>query len=802
MSDQFDWRTDDEVWTDEPVQEEAVVGTAVPRRMSWFYALALLLLLALIGRIAYHQMGVRVEAAQKAIEEDILLTHDLVRQANERRDVELLFSLLSGRDRNWTELQLELAAEGQLFDRKALGLQATADIENVQVTIAPDLEAAELGYEQLYTTQNADGVTETVRLQQTAVYRRGDQWLYAPPTAEFWGELQLLENPFFTITYYQRDELLVKQLAADLEVLVTTVCRLPDIDCPPRLHLSLRFINEPEALLSTADPATLLNHTLNLSLPAPSLIGLPMDEASYQALLRGYSLHVAAAIISQQAGYACCQHGLFHRAFLDWQLYQLYLRPWPLQTADYAQILYGSLHLSDIRQSWNVDINSPDWREVYVLVHFIAANPRHLSPMASQRLLNEDLFYGSWLAQVVGEDNQTALLQFIIDQSNLSSDNEPPIPLPQEDIVYICHNELRRFDVHTQQVRPLATADDTTSYWELWPLRQGFLLASQSFDLAEQKVRSQLFRVEGNGRYTTLYDANSTATFGEAIVFNQVIDPTERYILITRQTNGPQYSWALLDSTDCENDVCRTYGLSGQPYWSPTGQHTLLRDETDYFKTYPPRSPLYLANAMGQSSADFADDVTSFAWLDDQTVVYIRFDGDEQIIVRHALNSNLEQVIARRSDLQQLVEAPLQLFAVQVNPADNSTLLITATTEQQSGEMYFSVNQREDELVVELLPIAPNSFGGYFTPDGRFLVTLRSELHTGEPASLFTFFDLATGQQTTLSSAAWSLDWSADESWIVAAHDHYLLLVAPAYNYAQAIPGDFADCRNLIWVSQ
>jgi hypothetical protein len=191
MSDDFDWRTDDEVWADEPITAEPEVITAVSHRPSWFIVVVIVVTLMGAGLIAYRYAHKQIEAAQLAVENDILLTHELLRQANLEQDVELFRSLLSGRDAGWAELQLEQIANGRLFDRIGLGLKAQTDISNLQTEISPDLQAAELKFDQSYVLQNSRGITQTVQLQQTAVYRRGNhQWLYAPPTEEYWGSWQ------------------------------------------------------------------------------------------------------------------------------------------------------------------------------------------------------------------------------------------------------------------------------------------------------------------------------------------------------------------------------------------------------------------------------------------------------------------------------------------------------------------------------------------------------------------------------------------------------------------------------------
>jgi hypothetical protein len=64
--------------------------------------------------------------------------------------------------------------------------------------------------------------------------------------------------------------------------------------------------------------------------------------------------------------------------------------------------------------------------------------------------------------------------------------------------------------------------------------------------------------------------------------------------------------------------------------------------------------------------------------------------------------------------------------------------------------------------------------------------------------------NLETGQEQHLVTRDGGLgsDWSADGNWLVQLYEQYLLLMAPAYNYEQIIPGDFASCGNVIWVNK
>ena len=806
MSDHFDWRTDDEVWASEPVNELELEMPA-SRRRSWIIAVIIVILLLGAGTLLYRYANNQIEAAQIAAESEILLTHGLLRQANLEQDVELFRSILSGRDPTWTELQLEQVAGGRLFDRNGLDLQAQPDMANLEVNIAPDLQAAELWFEQFYVRQNARGLTQTVHLQQTAVYRRGNQqWLYAPPAEAYWGGWQTWDGRQLAIAYRQRDQAIVEQLAFDFEALIAEVCQLPDMACPSDLHLHLRLDSSPESLLLTADAQTLLEQSLRLNLPSPSLVGLPVDEAGYQALLQGYSLHLAAALISQQIDYQCCSPELLHRALLDWHLYQLGLRPWPLTAAYYDQLIYQNVRPGEFRRFWHVPVDH-NWLDVYVLVHFLATNPSYLSPIAGQRLLNSNLTYDEWLSQVAGEDANTALLQFIAGQTTTARQAEPPVPWPQEDILYVCRQkELQHYDFQDNVFADVSLMDDVGSivFRNLWPLTEGYLIVTHYFVPQSQIRRSQLVRVHEDGRRTILYSPQED-TVNEMALFGYAFDPNERYFVMNlydleRQEN----SIVLLDSASCENDVCETTPISEWPLWSPSGEATLLLDRTDV-TSYPPYAPLYLANARGQNQVHLADNVIGYTWLDDQTIAYVRLDKGEQIVVTRQLGSNLELVVARDSDFRPHLSDPdqassLLLFTLEASPIDPHLLLVMAIISGQPDHAYhFLLERQAEDTKITLLPFGTDYFSGRFSPDGRFILSTHNLTVTNIPSYLLGIYHLETEQQQIVTSREFQPHWSADGNWLVLLFDQYLILTAPAYDYNRVIVGDF-NCGNVIWV--
>ncbi|MCZ7669469.1 MAG: hypothetical protein M5U34_20970 [Chloroflexi bacterium] len=127
-------------------------------------------------------------------------------------------------------------------------------------------------------------------LTQTAVYRRGERsWLLAPPLSDFWGEWVINKGERLTLIYPQRDAAIAERLAVDLEEVVAQICEQPGFPpCTDSLKIALRLDTSPASLAQGVDRRSLFDKQAYLNLPAPTLFGLPQNEAGYEALLRAY----------------------------------------------------------------------------------------------------------------------------------------------------------------------------------------------------------------------------------------------------------------------------------------------------------------------------------------------------------------------------------------------------------------------------------------------------------------------------------------------------------------------------------
>ncbi len=387
----FEWRTDeDQGWAEEGKPTPTAVSQPFLRRR-WRFLLGVLVGITAVWLAVQWQINQRVATATAEIENELLATHNFVLQTAVSRDEDLFRANLSGRDPGWGEVQKTLLSEGLLLDRPMLGWQhqpveERLIREEVAFTLAPDLRAAELLYPQAYVITRPDGVTETVTLQQTAVYREGDtRWLFSPPLEDFWGEWVTQDEGALLLAYPERDEAVAARLAVDLAALLDQMCaELADLRCGSDLRVQLRLDTDPESLIAINDIENVLESGLRLELPAPTLVGLPTDEASYDVLFRAYGVALATAVLAHQTEYDCCRHELFFRALRDYQLAQLGLQAWPLEAAMYGQILSGGFDGDTLRhwtrrweeappqflQVWVVEEPDPIWQQVYMLIEF------------------------------------------------------------------------------------------------------------------------------------------------------------------------------------------------------------------------------------------------------------------------------------------------------------------------------------------------------------------------------------------------------------------------------------------------
>ncbi len=353
----FRWEAESEVeWADETeMPSETSNGRS---RLRIALSITLLVFLAIpIALFIKRSLDNRIEANINSIKENVLSTHELVKRAAAGHDNELLATFMSGRSSDWLDAQVALANRNEFESRLSFGfeLKREGDLQTT-ITLSPDLRQAELVEERAYQVQSTDGSVITVRLQHPFIYRSSSsKWLLSPPLEDYWGEDITLTGRFFNLSFPQRDEEISRKLAADIEAAVASACaNLSTISCPNDERLQVRLTTDPRALLSFGTVESLTDEG-ELILPAPSLVGLPVDNAAYRFLRRSYAAQVVSRQIIIENEYTCCRRATLIRAFLAFQLLQIELSPWPLSTLDYAKIHESGITLQHVGRLFQLD---------------------------------------------------------------------------------------------------------------------------------------------------------------------------------------------------------------------------------------------------------------------------------------------------------------------------------------------------------------------------------------------------------------------------------------------------------------
>lgn len=262
------------------------------------------LLLIVTVTLLFWQLARWLDTERRSAEEDVIAVYYLWRQAALDADGDLLDTMLIGQSPAWVDVQRRMLRANLLVDRLKFGLEKSAPTvgqagKKPKVRLGQEWQSAELTFEQPYRPTGAADQTQPIRLTRTLLFRRhNSRWLLAEPDDLFWGEWTITRSELLTIEYRKRDEVLVKDLARDLETALTRLCRQTGEDdaCPSAAHRAIRMESDPAIFLRFVDQQSPIFDGQILVLPTPSLIGLPVDREGYQALLRSYANRVLPTI--------------------------------------------------------------------------------------------------------------------------------------------------------------------------------------------------------------------------------------------------------------------------------------------------------------------------------------------------------------------------------------------------------------------------------------------------------------------------------------------------------------------------
>lgn len=454
MSRKLDWQTEDDQDLTKPWSQPAETEKQSSPSRRWLTFAIFFFLAAGLTLLAVNRLQQQVEETTELVRQDVLSSHELIQQAARQEDDELFFTLLSGRQPAWTRAQRELFDNGYLFERQFAGLQMAAPPEVVDISLTPNLQEAEVTSRYRYAYVGAGGAGQSVVLDQIAIYRLGaERWLLSPPDEAFWGEEQVWRGQRVIVKHPERDAALAEALGQQLDDALHAVCQ-KILDC------TIRPVNRPMTVHLDADaslfarmagfpPERDWNPQLLLTLPTPSLFGLPADESSRAALLNAYAIPVLQAYLIE-AGLSCCRGGLLYRALLDRQLERLGLIQWPLSDDHYAQ-----LHQEGVRLADGVELWSPitayqempeNWPLAYAMIDFLLSIQPERSVSLHHAWLIRSPGYHAWLqgfemhldeTEYAGLSLEAAWSRYLYERAP-AGQSAPPAAWPEQSLLALC----------------------------------------------------------------------------------------------------------------------------------------------------------------------------------------------------------------------------------------------------------------------------------------------------------------------------------------------------------------------------
>ena len=874
MSGKFDWRAEDDVvWEDLPVDDETQPTSRKRRR--WPFLLLIVLLLAGATAVILRQVNRRVETNSQAMRADIVSSHNLLQIAESEQDPELFISVLSGRESEWTAAQSELFNAGLLQDRIPFGLQLQADrvpalaAEDaaLDISFSTDMMEAEMITEHPFTIDIGSGLTETVTLQATSVYRLGrERWLLAPPKSGFWGAREMVQGASLQLSVPARDMELASRLLPDLERKLDEMCRtLPDIECPADKQIEIQFSTDPAALAAAALPqaARQTNGALRITLPTPTLVGLPQDEAAYQALFRGYASQMVTALISRFVDYACCRQLPFYQALLDYQLDQLSLKPWPVTTGNYERIRDEQMLLTDLSSLWSSEdpddlLGEEGWRVYAVVDYLLQADPEISAAALQRELVSRGSFFG-WLngSFAAESDSTNAVLhsdlmrQFWLQAypEATQAGNGFSGPPPAQDLQFVCRigSEEGAAGTVSKQFR----YDIVNNSWQEEYSTPNILFMNPL--PGDDRLLLLEVLAEGGQWHTSVWqDGRVTPILGEAgelsVSFGQTDPSAAGLLAFVFPPGGRDADITFFDLDTClEETGCTSQILPSIPVWSPDGSQAVFGDQPNSqlgLLQYGQRTILFDPSAATQNLSLYHADrqtlmegepVTEVAnlnsigqgrapfWLDNETVAYIpreegRFSRPDQEVVFTPVGEDNPQTLISSDDLLEVypdpapVERLFWIHYVTVHPTNPNLLFVAAfgAWDQQAHIFSYDHSSGEAKHLLNAGYSANHTLS--LSPDGRFLLLTGNDVDDPDRRrenALLQVYDLANDETFpfVIIGADFppfpSYDWSADGHWLAMMLDDNLAgLYAPRTGALHLVQTTASSCASPSWINR
>ncbi|MGB3714731.1 MAG: hypothetical protein WA996_09905 [Candidatus Promineifilaceae bacterium] len=813
----FNWQAEDDRGWDE--FRDPREPQRPRRRVSIKIVLAAVAVLVVIsgGVLLVRQLRDYVSKTETSVETDILTSQELVLHAVNTADPEVLVSVLSGREEDWTSAIISLLDKDLFFDRAQFGLEWDRSVppSDVDISISPDLREAEVQFSLAYTYDAGSGQTDHLGLQQTAIYRTSnDRWLLAPPLEEFWGNRITAQGRFITIEFPDRDADLGRRLAADLEAALGSACnRLADVSCPESYQQRIILSPDPLVLIESADPASRFGKGGNLTLPTPTLMGIPSGEDGYRALQRAYTARAISRMLNDLTIWECCDQAIFYQALLDSQLAQLGVQPWPTSPEDYLEVLRVPPTFSRLAQIWDSSLpleglqdQSDGWL-VYALVEFLSAGRIGASGAEMQGFLAVSGNFYDWFDRIFQLDYTTEYIEgnwndYILQRINTWQDaeqKESPIPLPDQSVAMICDEGIvgsSNLYVYDPAADSWSLALNNREFVHIGaiPGGAGIFLSDQQF--RPERIQTLIWRDEQE--FIVDEGHQIYRLTGRADPHGQIVGLSG---YDSQAFSGGQY---VLDISGCESGFCTHEQVPGALRWSPSGDRTLFVDASS-------SQSINVGDNTGKSPVLVGQGRDPF-WISENIFGYIQSLGAPEI-VSTTIDSLNPDVIFQAADVADLItgtrEIDIVIMRATIQPADPNTIIVTAGNRTGNQTYIVAYTWRSDEatLVYESDVSASGLTSVRFSPNGRWLLITSAAINTTSVLPLFDvkLYDLENGGMQELlpvdGTISPALAWSVDSKWLLHVSDGKLILTAPEEMYQRLVLHGLYACRGAAWTN-
>lgn len=292
----FEWQTEEEGPLAAPSETEGA-----GKRYS-LKAVAIVAGLLIVAFVIVWQMGRQAAAEEETVREDVKAAFGIWKTAIDRRDEDLLDTLLMAAEAEWTATQRELLASGKSLDRSGIGLALVesgreVDDESLEIDVSSDWRAAEISFPTIYRPLTEQAEFDKVRLTQTVMLaREGSRWLLRRPEEDFWGEWHTLAGKIAEVSFRERDADFAERMLDDLDRDLGEICsNMAEADtCPAETKVNVRLESDAGILLRRIEPDSPAFAGKTFVLPTPTLAGRPFDDVSYRALYTIYTRPILA----------------------------------------------------------------------------------------------------------------------------------------------------------------------------------------------------------------------------------------------------------------------------------------------------------------------------------------------------------------------------------------------------------------------------------------------------------------------------------------------------------------------------